>query len=738
MLVAGAVALTFAAALMASSTFMLYDDEGYVLTSLRNFTEHGRLYGEVYSQYGPFPYVLYYALHLLGLPLTHGTGRLITLLAWSGCATASAWLVWKATRHSACMLATLASVFVYLWVMISEPSHPGGLVAFVTAIMGVAGYLFLAAGRWTAWGVLAGVGCAVLLLTKINVGVFATLSAVTLLCSYSPHERVRRWTPAVVALGLAMLPFLLMRPLLGTGWVQAYALIFAFAAGPIALTLARGAAGRDGGRPWRAALLAGFGTAAVILGIVFLRGTTPAQLLGGVLLGPLRHPGHFSLVLHWPPGVVALASVSFALFLLVLASLRLGWFTRLTIDTLVVALRLALGVGLVIVFWRFPDFSPDHLVFGFSLTSLWMFLWPLTGEDPAAVRARSWLALLFVGQWLHAFPVPGSQIAWGTFLAVPLGVMGVWQGAVWLTEQHGRVFHFQRAQKIDLSLTMALTAMAVLTGNQLAKIGARYFDSRPLNLPGAENLRLPDQTTALYRLLTVNATVHSDLLFSLPGMFSFNLWSGLPTPTLVNVTHWFSLLDEPQQQAIIAALARHPRAVVIVQAEHLKFLRERNLTAGGPLYDYVMNEFKSAFELDGFEFRVRRGRRVVPFFTAEMFHQAPAAAGAGTGLDSMAKIPLLLPSDRAVGRVEIIEADQPKSAPFTLNAASARVEITPIELDGRPRGPARAATFPFQLNGPCEVALYFNRGAQPFPRNPTLLVLRDPAGVELALVRWRP
>ena len=69
---------------MLFSTFMLYDDEGYVLLSLRNFSEHGHLYGGVYTQYGPLPYVLYDLLHRLGLPFTHTAGRCLTLAAWSG------------------------------------------------------------------------------------------------------------------------------------------------------------------------------------------------------------------------------------------------------------------------------------------------------------------------------------------------------------------------------------------------------------------------------------------------------------------------------------------------------------------------------------------------------------------------------------------------------------------------------------------------------------------------------
>ena len=49
----GAIVAVAAVALL-FSTFMMYDDEGYVLFSLKTFTEIGGLYERVFSQYGPF------------------------------------------------------------------------------------------------------------------------------------------------------------------------------------------------------------------------------------------------------------------------------------------------------------------------------------------------------------------------------------------------------------------------------------------------------------------------------------------------------------------------------------------------------------------------------------------------------------------------------------------------------------------------------------------------------------
>src|SRR5258708_9430576 len=69
----GAIVAIAACALL-FTTFMMYDDEGYVLFSLKTFTETGGLYERVFSQYGPFFFLFHPALHLRGFEVTHTPG----------------------------------------------------------------------------------------------------------------------------------------------------------------------------------------------------------------------------------------------------------------------------------------------------------------------------------------------------------------------------------------------------------------------------------------------------------------------------------------------------------------------------------------------------------------------------------------------------------------------------------------------------------------------------------------
>ena len=124
--------------------------------------------------------------------------------------------------------------------------------------------------------------------------------------------------------------------------------------------------------------------------------------------------------------------------------------------------------------------------------------------------------------------------------------------------------------------------------------------------------------------IAVNAAVHGDMLFSLPGMFSLNLWTGLPTPTLDNATQWFLSLNETRQTAIREKLRADPRAALIVQKDTLKFLVDHGFRVRGALGNYLGTQFQQAFEVDGYAFWVRRGRTIAPLSTIAVSPRAVA------------------------------------------------------------------------------------------------------------------
>lgn len=734
-LLLAAAGVSIAGWLMMFGTFMVYDDEGYVLFSLKNFAEHGGLYREVYSQYGPLPYALYSVLHWLGLPFTHTAGRLVTLGCWTGSALLCAITVWRGTRSVSAALLTLSAVFVFLWPMIKEPTHPGGVAALILAATAAIGFQAIQRGDVARWAVATGAGVAGLALTKINVGVFAGASFAAFVLLHAAQPALRRWAPWTLAAGFALLPFALMRPLLGTSWIFTYAVTFAV--GAVAV-FGAAAQARDaqpgtglGARVIGLGALAGVVAVALVLAIVMPRGTSLGDLIEGVLLGPLRHPATFTLTFPWPAGVPAAAAAS--LVILAAALLARRRFPA-RVDLGIVVLRLLALAGTAAAVAKFPAISPHTWVFQWGAPWLWVCVWRLEKEDGAMVNARVWLALLALGQWLHAYPVPGSQIAWGTFLALPLVAIGAWHAALWLRERFSAQL---RTKSVALLGSLALAACAVFTILPMALIGRDHHRlSRPLGLRGAEALQLPDKFAATYRVLAANAAAHADVLFSLPGMFSFNLFTGLPAPTLANTTHWFSLLDETRQRAIVRELEAHPRACIIVQAEHVDFLRKNALAPRGVLYDHVTATFEPAFKLDDFEFHVRKGRPILPFFIAEVLQ-----LGSGTGepnpLNTLIRLPVAFDASRQITQLEIAMADDRTNAPLVLNRATARVEVTPIDRQGTAIGPVRPAGFPLNVSEPLMLSIYFDRKGANFSLKETLISVREADGREIGIARLR-
>lgn len=701
------------------TTFKPYDDEGYVLLSLRHFSQHGALYDLVYSQYGPFPYLLYDALHrLFGFEFTHIAGRGIALVNWLGTAVACACLVQRLTGRIALSVMTLGLTFTYLWIMINEPSHPGGLVSLLVALATWSGAELWLAGRTRRFAVIIALFGATLTLTKINVGVFFLGALAAWLGIHATNTTAsRRFTWLSVA-AVPLFAFLLMRDLWSADWVRLYAVVFACAAVPCLLTAQRFARPIVNFATWGWAALAGAAATLVLCAGILLRGTSFAGLVDGLLLGPMRHPGVYSHPLDWPTGTAALALISF------LAAAGIAWTQRWT-DPRVREAIAWLRVLTAAVFlctplqWIPTGIATWGMAYGLSLA--WLFAVPLT--DSRSSVANRWVALVFVLQSLHAYPVAGSQMHWGSFLWVPLLALGLHDAAPLLKT---RCAVFTR-WLTPLACAAALAPALFATG-KLGIIGWRSYQLHPaLGLPGAESLRLSPETASDLHIVTQNSAAHADVLFSLPGIFSTNLWSGRPTPTLANTTLWFSLLSSPQQAAIIDRLASAERPVVLVQRDLTAHLIRQNIPIGGPLVGWLQANFQAALKLGSYEIWVRRGRTIAPLGTARV--EEPDATSSSTVLTFFVETPAA-----PISRIDLCDVARPNSPWMTLDAQNASIQIAACDLSGQPTEATRPLDFPF-TPPPLAMIRLETQAAGSVDWSRALLILRDEHGASIAQAR---
>ncbi len=189
------------------SRFQLYDDEGFILISLKWFFGGHALYDEVYSCYQPGFYVLNWLIFgLWGAPLCHDSIRLVTLVFWMGGAGLNALITYRMTRSALLSLLVLILSTRCLDAFANEPGHPEALCYLLVA--GLAALLTFEL-RPRTMALAAGTLIGALLLIKINIGGFALLAFLLVLACANPHGRLT-WVKGVVAVSIILAPVVVM------------------------------------------------------------------------------------------------------------------------------------------------------------------------------------------------------------------------------------------------------------------------------------------------------------------------------------------------------------------------------------------------------------------------------------------------------------------------------------------------------------------------------------------------
>jgi hypothetical protein len=664
-----AAALAVSAYWLLFTTFMGYDDEGYVLISLKNYSTYGGLYAKVYSQYGPFFYFLHDVGHrLLGYEFDNTAGRMITLACWMITAGACAHLVWQQTKATALAGFTLTLTFFYLVLMIREPIHPGGIIAVLVALGTSWGASLISRRNMRGLAIISGLIGSALLFTKINVGVFFLMAAASWFVIHLQKESQARHAAALAVGLLLLLPLGLMSAELDQGWCR----IFVGLSVVASLTM-MSVSWRDrqpmttwSNARWSAGAALVFGM--VIIGAVCWRGTTLFQMVEGILLGPIRHPRVYHFPPAWKPAAIALGTLSSLTAILVWSGhgRRLSW--------LLVGLRLALTTEIILASVQLLPFTTHSSVMTYAVPWAWLFVLRLapSASPPKTPNIASWIGLILVLQYLHAYPVAGTQIAWGTFLIIPLIALGLHDTGLFIKENG--------YPKISSAIQFSCLVLAVFSAEKISLLGWRnYTGSQPLSLQGAEKVRPPEDFAVALRIMALNASAHGDMLFSLPGMFSFNGWTQLPSPTLANTTHWFSLLKPDQQQEIALALSQAQKPVLIVNQSLLDYLTDQKFTIASPLHEYLRENFECAFKLRDYEFWVRKRRIVAPLGIATLLKaQPPQPAMAEYKLELVVAIP----SQSKIARIELVALeDQPRTLSHW-DKKSSLLYATGINLQG--------------------------------------------------------
>lgn len=589
----------------AFSTFVGYDDEGYFLMTTRFFLEGAPLYDDVPAFYGPAYYALRALLNgALRLPNTNEFARYVLIVLWLATAAQAGLLVARETRRPALGIAGALLVFSYLRTGLSNPGHPEMLVAALLAALPL-----VAGGRAVGSPVrivLLGSLLALVSLTKINAGVLSCLAVLAALTVPAmPPER--SWPAFGLAVATVLLPPVLMRGSPGRAdWLIYSALV----SGSFAMAwLAAARWVRPGSMSaWAVFLSAGGGlaTALLLLGWLAATGSTLEGLVRSTVIIPQRLSGVFH---SWPPWLPVPPPV-FGLLIAAGAGLASRGFRPGPRTTL--ALRLLL-FAIVIVqerFWAhvFPGRN-INLVFNLAPFLAWIALVPRSeaaGAGPSLGRR----VLVFGAclQLLLAYPIPGSQVQFGSVWLVPIGVLALGDA---LPDRPARGWARAAAVGLPVVLVLWLAAREVRQA-RAAWIAYESPDRRLLNLPGTGPLRLPAEQVATYRWLAANVREHADRMLSTVGSPSLHAWSGVMPPSHVVIPNSLRVLDPGQTRALLEAIDRSPRFVLLRRRRSFLSPRLDDTPGSLPILDELDRRFVTIAHRDGWDVQVRRERQPPP------------------------------------------------------------------------------------------------------------------------------
>jgi hypothetical protein len=607
------VACAFGAYWAMFTEFAPYDDSGYFLHSIRLFNEGQTLYDRVFTDYGPFSYQLWGALFgLAGHAVTTDAGRLAAIGIWLLTSVLLGVSAQRLTGRLAIGVSVQVLSFSMLAVLNKEPMHASGVICvLLAATVAVLAFVLPRAQRAAlfALGALAAAAA----LTKVNVGGFYAIAAAYAVLTASPLPRRLMPLRVLAAAALVAVGPVLMLGNLTHQWVQDYAVLAV--AGTLAVVLV-GNDGADGGigdpeqaRRWVSWLLAGFlACAGLVIGIMLALGSSFGAFWHETVIVPT----------HQSAAYTAPIALSRAVILWAAAWLAAAWLLRRLrstggLRTGGAPLLGALGRILAALAIWFSTLTSDPIQLALPL--LWVAAIPSSRDDGSARGrfVRIFIPALAVIQGLQAYPVAGTQLKFGSLLFLVCGAICFADGWADL-EASGRRAGIAGVppRRTLMAAFAALLAAGLFLGyvaRPLKTWGNTYSANPRLEIPGASDLHLPAQQVATFTRITTLLRSRCHSLLTLPGLLSFNLWSGLPAPSGLTAEPFWHLLSPAQQLTALARAKAAPGLCLVRNDQVARKWGNGSLPPQVPLVAYMEREFVPIARYDGYVVAVRRSKR---------------------------------------------------------------------------------------------------------------------------------
>jgi hypothetical protein len=569
------------------SFFALYDDEGYMMLTVKHFLAGHPLYDAVWTLYGPVYFFYKWIVHgLFRLPLSHDAVRFTSIVIWISIAVMAGIAALSLTRNAALAAVVQLLTTLHLFRIANEPGHPQELAAlFTMAVIAVAAR---ARGRTPRRTLIAlGFLVAAVTMTKVNLGIFVGLGVGMASLSLIPLSAASAVLRVISGGALTALPLLLMRPLLDNPSVWNFAATEAISIGALSLVALtqRGGGLRISGLFTFA--LSGLGGVALIALATVATGTTISALIDCLVAAPARMPSLFVLMFAglfsgptWTVWAIAVGLIA-----------CLSRWPRTQPHVLACA-KLAFGIAALKASWD-RDLT---LLIGGLTPFLWLALpFDATGDEAPAPLGRFALCWIAVLQPLQAYPVSGSQIHFGTVVHVLVGAVCLGDGLRWLRS---------RAALLDRRVVRGALAGAVMVAvgyvsvDQVQQAHQQYAALEPLGLKGTKRMHVPPQDAQVLRKLVDTLWEQADTFLCIPGFNSLYFWTETEPPTLDVIGHQMRFYSDERQAAMLNALLEHEHPMVV----HFQGLGEPY----PPLEEQLAARFTPSTQIGGYQLLVPR------------------------------------------------------------------------------------------------------------------------------------